>query len=246
MMGEAKYRFWDVDALRGIAIIMVVLYHLIYDLDNFGGYGIESTSGFWGAFADVSAFMFVFLVGLSLTLSYSRTTTATGESTFGKYLLRGLKIFAYGMLITLVFWAADFGAVIIGILHLIGLSIILAYPFLRFKLTSLLAGFLVIAVGAYIQAQSLVVEGTAGVLLARWEWCPRTSLCRTTGRSYPGSAWCCSESSSATPCIWSGGGGSAPARRPRIRRRSTFSAGTPCSYTWYTSPFSSRSSGRSG
>lgn len=66
---------------------MVVLYHLIYDLDNFGGYGIESTSGFWGAFADVSAFMFVFLVGLSLTLSYSKTTAATGESTFGKYLL---------------------------------------------------------------------------------------------------------------------------------------------------------------
>ncbi len=159
-------RFWDVDALRGVAIIMVVLYHLIYDLDNFGGYGIESTSGFWGGFADVSAFMFVFLVGLSLTLSYSKTTAATGESTFGKYLLRGIKIFAYGMLITLVFWAANFGAVIIGILHLIGLSIILAYPFLRFKFTNLLTGLAAIAVGAYIQAQSFVVEGVAGVLLA--------------------------------------------------------------------------------
>lgn len=54
------------------------------------------------------------------------------------------------MLITLVFWAADFGAVIIGILHLIGLSIILAYPFLRFKFTNLLTGLAAIAVGAYI------------------------------------------------------------------------------------------------
>ncbi len=147
---------------------MVAFYHLIYDLDNFGGYGIESTSGFWGFFADTSAFMFVFLVGLSLTLSYSRSGTPmdSGGNLFFKYLRRGLRIFAYGMLITLVFWALDFGAVIIGILQLIGLSIILAYPFLRFRFANLFLGLLVIAVGAYIQAQSFVVGGTAGVLLA--------------------------------------------------------------------------------
>lgn len=46
---------------------MVVLYRLIYDLENLGGYGIESTSRFWAAFADTSAFMFVFLAGLSRT-----------------------------------------------------------------------------------------------------------------------------------------------------------------------------------
>ncbi|MGB3681447.1 MAG: heparan-alpha-glucosaminide N-acetyltransferase [Rubrobacteraceae bacterium] len=166
MKDKAVPRFWEVDAVRGVAIIMVALYHLIYDLDNFGGYGIESTSGFWGFFADVSAFMFVFLVGLSLTLSYSKTSAVTGESTFGKYALRGLKVFAYGMLITFVFWAANFGAVIIGILQLIGLSIVLAYPFLRFGIANLFAGLLVIALGAYIQAQSFVVAGTAGVLLA--------------------------------------------------------------------------------
>lgn len=166
MKGEAKRRFWEIDAARGLAIIMVVLYHLIYDLDNFGGYGIESTSGFWGVFADVSAFMFVFLVGLSLTLSYSRTSTATDGPMFAKYLLRGLRIFAYGMLITLVFWALNFGAVIIGILQLIGLSIVLAYPFLRFRFANLFAGLLVIALGTYIQAKDFVVDGTAGVLLA--------------------------------------------------------------------------------
>lgn len=173
MKSEAKHRFWDVDALRGIAIIMVVLYHLIYDLDNFGGYGIESTSGFWDIFADVSAFMFVFLVGLSLTLSYYRESAGSREAKFGKYLSRGLKIFAYGMLITLVFWVSNFGAVIIGILQLIGLSIVIAYPFLRLRFTNLFVGLLVIALGAYIQAKSFVAGGVVGVLLAPLGVVPR-------------------------------------------------------------------------
>ena len=94
---KSNARFWDVDVVRGVAMIMVALYHLIYDLDNLSGYGIESTSGFWGIFADTSAFMFVFLVGLSLTLSYQRTAATMGSATlFGKYLRRGLRIFAYG------------------------------------------------------------------------------------------------------------------------------------------------------
>ncbi|MDQ4106970.1 MAG: DUF1624 domain-containing protein [Actinomycetota bacterium] len=161
MSGRAKnQRFWDVDLARGVAIVMVALYHLIYDFDNLAGYGVESTSGFWGVFADVSAFMFVFLVGLSLTLSYARARVGAGGSLFGKYLRRGLRILAYGMLITLVFWALDFGTVIFGILHLIGVSIVLAYPFLRFGLPNLFLGLAVIAVGAYMQSRD-VSSGSA-------------------------------------------------------------------------------------
>jgi uncharacterized membrane protein len=163
-MVHGRARFWDVDVVRGVAMIMVALYHLIYDLDNLAGYGIESTSGFWDIFADTSAFMFVFLVGLSLTLSYTRS--GSNGNLFGKYLRRGLKIFAYGMLVTLVFWALSFGTVIFGILHLIGLSIILAYPFLKLRFANLFLGLLVIVLGVYIQAKGFVVGGAAGVLLA--------------------------------------------------------------------------------
>lgn len=164
---KSNARFWDVDVVRGVAMIMVALYHLIYDLDNLSGYGIESTSGFWRLFADTSAFMFVFLVGLSLTLSYQRASGTTASAVlFGKYLRRGLKIFAYGMLITLVFWALSFGTVVFGILHLIGVSIILAYPFLRYRVLNVVLGFAVIAIGVYVQAKSFVVGGAAGILLA--------------------------------------------------------------------------------
>lgn len=147
-------------------MLMVDVYHLVYDLDNFVGLSVESTSGFWAVFADVSAFAFVFLVGVSLEISYAKSSASVGSRLFGKYLLRGLRIFGYGMLITLVFLVLDFGYVIFGILHLIGLSIIFAYPFLKLRLANVVLGLSFIAVGLYIQAQGLVVDGAAGVFLS--------------------------------------------------------------------------------
>src|SRR5215216_2360592 len=148
-----EQRFWEVDAARGVAIAMMVVYHLVYDLDNFGGYGIESTSGFWAYFADATASAFLVLVGISLAISYSR-----GGSLFGKYLRRGLRIFAYGMALTVVFFVLEMGIVAFGILHLIGVSIILAYPLLRYRLPNLFLGILVFAVGAYMMAQDVSSE----------------------------------------------------------------------------------------
>jgi uncharacterized membrane protein len=140
-----------VDAARGVAIAMMALYHLVYDLDVFGGYRIESTSGFWALFADLTATSFLLLVGVSLSISYRRSGGAE-RGLFGKYAVRGLRIFAYGMVITLVFRVFGLGTVAFGILHLIGVSIVLAYPLLRFRLLSALLGLLVIAAGFYLRA----------------------------------------------------------------------------------------------
>ncbi len=168
MADEDYRRFWDVDAARGVAMLMVVLYHLVFDLDNFAGYGIESTSGFWALFANASASAFLFLVGLSLALSFDRERRAGrgGWDLFGKYARRGARIFLYGMLITFVFLALGYGYVIFGILHLIGLSIVLVYPLLGRRLPNLVLGLAVVAAGAYLRAAGLSAPGVAGVLLA--------------------------------------------------------------------------------
>jgi uncharacterized membrane protein len=92
-------------------------------------------------------------MGLSLTLSDTRETQRLGRPPgFTKYLLRGGKIFGLGLIITLAtYFFIGRGFVIFGILHLLGLSIILAYPFLRSsRWVSLMAGLLVIALGWYI------------------------------------------------------------------------------------------------
>ena len=146
-------------------MVAVVLYHLVYDLDVLGGYPIASTSGFWGAFADASAFAFVFLAGLSRSLSFARADRSR-RGTFVKCLRRGAGIFAYGMLVTLVFWVFGFGVVIFGILHLIGASIVLAYPFLRLRLANLAVGFSLVAIGVYLRAEEVDATGALGILLA--------------------------------------------------------------------------------
>ena len=152
-------RFWEVDAARGLAILMMVVYHLAYDLDTFGGYGVSSTTGFWRVFADATAFSFVFLVGVSLAISHARARSLRSEgSLFGKYLLRGLFVFGWGMVLTGVSLALGMGVIAFGILHLIGASIILAYPFRNLRLPNLLLGLSIVAVGMYVLSLDLVSE----------------------------------------------------------------------------------------
>ena len=151
-------RFWEIDALRGVAIVMMVLVHLRYDLVYYGGYRTPLlVSAGWVNFARVTASMFMFLVGVSLTLSFARATKGEpgDRQLFAKYLKRGLTVFGWGMVITVVTWVLlREGAVYFGILHFIGLSIILAYPFLRLRLPNLLIGLILIALGMCLNGRT--------------------------------------------------------------------------------------------
>lgn len=153
-----KIRFWEVDALRGIAIILVVFYHFVWDVSYFGLYPVDVFSTPWQTFARSIGSTFIFLLGLSLTLSYNREIQRLGyPAPFKKYLWRGSKIFGLGLVITIAtYFAIGRGFVIFGILHLLGLGIILAYPFLRLsKWFSLGVGLLLIGLGAYLNTLSV-------------------------------------------------------------------------------------------
>ncbi|NYZ80028.1 DUF1624 domain-containing protein, partial [Candidatus Micrarchaeota archaeon] len=105
---------------------------------------------FWFWFALTTASLFLLLSGVSLVLSRSRSEKR--GASFLKYLKRGLLIFSLGMLITFVTWlfiGSDF--VLFGVLHLIGLSVILSYPLVKNKNASLVAGFLLILAGVVLQ-----------------------------------------------------------------------------------------------
>jgi len=157
MNKDARTRFWEVDTLRGLAIIMMVLVHLRYDLVYYGGHAgpILLAYGFWRDFARATATIFISLVGVSLTLSLARVEKREKGQRFSRYLKRGLTIFGWGMVITVVTWVLlREGAVYFGILHLIGVSIILAYPFLRLRWPNLLIGLALIAVGAYLSQRT--------------------------------------------------------------------------------------------
>lgn len=129
----AAPRFPEVDVLRGVAILMMVAYHLAWDLGRLGDADLAVTDGFWGGFATVTATLFVGLVGVALAISHDRARRSSPGETrlFRRYLLRGLRILGYGLLITVAVELADIGGHIwFGILHVIGVSIVLARPFL--------------------------------------------------------------------------------------------------------------------
>jgi len=147
-------RFWEIDLLRGIAILMMIVFHLFYDLNYFNVYKIELYLGFSLIFVYLIGTMFFLLVGISLTLSYSRTkNNLTKKNLQLKYLKRGFGIFGLGLLVTLATWIylGGKGFVIFGVLHCIGLSIIFAYPFLRFRYQNLVLGIALISAGIILK-----------------------------------------------------------------------------------------------
>ena len=87
---EGSGRYWEIDAARGIAILMMITYHLLYDLSYFGVAAIPVTTGFWRVFALTCACTFVFLVGLSLHISRERALQKgmTGSTLAWKFLKR--------------------------------------------------------------------------------------------------------------------------------------------------------------
>ncbi len=154
-MTDLNKRFWEIDALRGLAIMMMVTYHLVFDLTYFGVFPFNISSGLWWWFARSTAFIFLFLVGISLTLSHTRAEFKNlkqeKNSLFPKYLKRGIKIFSLGLLITLVTWIfipGDF--IVFGVLHFIGIAIILEYPFLNKKYLNLILGIIFIVSGLFL------------------------------------------------------------------------------------------------
>ena len=152
--GEAKpasRRFWEIDTVRGIAVVLMIFFHLMWDLSFFGAYSGSMLAPPWRILARSIGTTFIFLMGLSLTLTHNRLRSRMDHGPlFRKYLLRGAMLFGWGLVITAVtYWVLGRGFVVFGILHLLGLSTILAYPFLRSRWLSLAAGIGIIILGFY-------------------------------------------------------------------------------------------------
>lgn len=148
-------RFWEIDSFRGIAIIMMVIFHLMWDLKYFGFINFDLYAGFWGYFQIATAGLFLLLAGLVVSLSAQRH-----EKKYPLHFLkRGVFIFACGLLIsavTYIIFPKDF--IYFGILHLIGVSIILSIPIARKKFIPLALAVLMIALPLLFNLQKVGID----------------------------------------------------------------------------------------
>ena len=158
--------FWELDALRGVAIVMMVTYHLLFDLDQLIPFTaaidhpfLDIYHPFWDLFQKATAYTFVTLAGVSSAVAYHSAAGRTrppAQRRVRQY-KRGLIVFCWGMVLTLITWLVFRGGAYIqfGILHMIGLGLIACAPLLGNR-------WLVLATGALC--------GTAGVWLSRQIW----------------------------------------------------------------------------
>ena len=153
MKKNPSERFWEIDFLRGIAIFLMIVYHLVFDLNYYDLYRTNLNSLPVLLFLYPISTSFLLLVGISLTLSNSRArSTLSTQQIQGKFLKRGGGVFGLGLLITVVTWIYPHdGYIVFGVLHCIGLSIILAYPLIRFRTPALVLGILCIIIGVFLQ-----------------------------------------------------------------------------------------------
>lgn len=150
-------RFWEIDTLRGIAIVMMIIFHILFNLKYFEVLDIKLYSGPMFFFWFPIPLIFLLLVGISMTLKNNRyrARSMKNEQDLGKadgsavvHVTRGFQILFFAMLITAVTWfVVNDDVIIFGILHLIGLSIILSIPFVKHKWFGFFTGILLIIIG---------------------------------------------------------------------------------------------------
>lgn len=128
---------------------MMIIYHIIFDLNYFKIYNINLSSLPLRFFLYTIGTMFLVIVGISLYISYLKAKQNLTEKQLKiKYIRRGSMIFGLGILITTVTWVYPHeGFILFGILHCIGLSIILAYLFLKLYFENLILGIIFIIAG---------------------------------------------------------------------------------------------------
>jgi uncharacterized membrane protein len=143
---EPLTRIRAIDALRGTAICMMIVYHAAFDLNWFHIISADfNHDGFWLSFRDLIVGSFLLLVGVSLVLA-SRAGISPRQ-----FWRRIALVGTCAMLVTLgsyVTFPKTF--ITFGILHCIVVSSILGWPLVRFPRAALVIGIVVIVGGVAI------------------------------------------------------------------------------------------------
>ena len=115
---DGTQRIWEIDFLRGLAIILMVCYHLLFDLGEF--VGIERFLG-WSTDLTTRAWMIAqyFFAGLFVVLSGTSSTLSRNN------IRRGLRLLAVSILVSAATYLFDpASAVYFGILQCLAVSML--------------------------------------------------------------------------------------------------------------------------
>lgn len=113
-MEESKQRVWLIDEVRGLAILLMVIYHFFFDIVVLYGVDIPAFySPVMNLIRDLFAGLFIFISGTACRFSRNN-------------LKRGVQCFAFGMIMTYVTAIVmPSETILFGILHLLGVCMLI-------------------------------------------------------------------------------------------------------------------------
>lgn len=148
-------RLSEIDFFRGAAILLMISFHVMFYLKQFGidsvANEIELSRLFWDWYPNLSSTLFLILVGVSAVLKVKHR-----KLSFRSFHKRTVHILCYSALVTAATAiVTPRYTVYFGVLHCIGASLIVVTPFLRFAYFSLVLGTLLLVTGEFIRGISV-------------------------------------------------------------------------------------------
>jgi len=123
-----------IDSLRGFTIVLMIFFHFSFDLSNFGFLHVDILHDpFWYALPRLIVFLFLFAVGMSLSLAHRV------KIKWPSFWKRFLKIGFFAAVISVVtYFLFPENWIYFGTLHAIALISLMTLPFLKHPWVSLI------------------------------------------------------------------------------------------------------------
>ena len=144
----------SLDLMRGIAIIMMIAFHFIYDLNSFGYTEVPLFTHWAGiAWRCLIVFLFLSAVGISLVIAHSKVLKLK------KFIKRLMYLGIAALLVSAgTYIMFPDGWVYFGILHLIWVSSLIAIAFINRPKTSLLIAALILIASVFNQPNLSIIS----------------------------------------------------------------------------------------
>lgn len=134
------------DALRGVAILGMITYHIAFDLSLFWGSDIDVEHGAWWFLARATAITFLLVSGMAVAFSEEQSLSLSLKDRWSKRIQRSLLIALCALLVSFATYLLDSETYVrFGILHLLAVSRLILPLTLRLKRWNILLGALIIA-----------------------------------------------------------------------------------------------------
>ena len=147
------------DTLWGLALVGMIVYHFLACMVMYHMIVEDETFLSYYGTVHVASASFILIAGVALILRHARRKGRTTREYYRSIAVKALFLFGIGMLITFVSWI---GATLFlhsdafirfGFMHMLGISMLLCIPFLRFGKWNFLPGILIVLLGIFVIPQ---------------------------------------------------------------------------------------------